>query len=71
MRPIHFHAEHAWLPDGFAAGVDFAAGASDDGACVLQSARIGAPRGESTPLGRIVVPGMPNLHSHAFQRAMA
>jgi formimidoylglutamate deiminase len=25
----------------------------------------------ATPVGRFVLPGMPNLHSHAFQRAMA
>jgi formimidoylglutamate deiminase len=30
-----------------------------------------AERGDAQPLGRYVLPGMPNLHSHAFQRAMA
>lgn len=30
-----------------------------------------APRDDADYLGRYVLPGMPNLHSHAFQRALA
>jgi formimidoylglutamate deiminase len=59
-------ADHAWLPDGFAAGVRIDSG--PDGA--LTAIARGEP-GKADRLGRYVVPGMPNLHSHAFQRAMA
>jgi formimidoylglutamate deiminase len=58
-----FRAEQLWQIDGWQAGVTLAVGA--DGR--LQSSQ-DVP-GE--PLGRWVLPGMPNLHSHAFQRAMA
>ena len=61
-----YFAEHAWLPHGWA----------DD----VRIEHIGpsythvhedAERGTAQRLGRFVLPGMPNLHSHAFQRAMA
>ncbi|HEY6940954.1 formimidoylglutamate deiminase [Dokdonella sp.] len=71
MSRIHFHADGAWLPGGFAEGVEFATDAAPDGAATLRSVRMEARPGDSTALGPIVVPGMPNLHSHAFQRAMA
>ncbi|GAA0708992.1 formimidoylglutamate deiminase [Dokdonella soli] len=66
----HF-ADHAWLPHGFAADVriDVDRGRHLPGA--LLAVEAGAPRANSAYLGRYVVPGMPNLHSHAFQRAMA
>jgi formimidoylglutamate deiminase len=59
-------ANHAWLPHGWSDGVRLRVeggvfrdvNEEDDGA--------GAGR-----LGTYVLPGMPNLHSHAFQRAMA
>jgi formimidoylglutamate deiminase len=66
MQPTQYHADHAWLPHGFAANVRFGI---DCG--TFLPAEAGSARGESTRLGRYVVPGMPNLHSHAFQRAMA
>ena len=60
-------ASHAWLPDGWHAQV------------LLEWDRQGRlskvqPNADATGHERIdgiVIPGMPNLHSHAFQRAMA
>lgn len=59
---ITYSADSAWMPHGWAA-----------------QARLQVADGRFAPadpataerLGRYVVPGMPNLHSHAFQRAMA
>ena len=61
-----FHADHAWLPHGW----------EDDVALTVEGGRFlrvdaDAAREGATPLGRFVLPGMANLHSHAFQRAMA
>ena len=64
----HF-ADHAWLPQGFAANVCIDIDRGRPGA--LLAVEHGAARGGSEYLGRYIVPGMPNLHSHAFQRAMA
>jgi formimidoylglutamate deiminase len=65
MALIPFRAENAWLPHGWEADVciDIENG---------RFARVGeeAP-GDATSLGRWVLPGIANLHSHAFQRAMA
>lgn len=57
-------ADHALLPDGWAREV--AIGIDDAG-------RISEVRSATREKGTvpILVPGMPNLHSHAFQRAMA
>jgi formimidoylglutamate deiminase len=60
-------AEHALLPDGWARDVRLAW--DRDGVLVEVrpgSERAGAPRATGP-----VVPGMPNLHSHAFQRVFA
>ncbi len=64
-------AESALLPDGWADDVLFEIGADGTLRDVIagaagHEAAAGAPR-----VGGPVVPGMPNLHSHAFQRAMA
>ncbi|TCO34845.1 formimidoylglutamate deiminase [Dokdonella fugitiva] len=67
--PTHLHAAHAWLPGGFARDVQFVAGAP--GPSALASVRADATRDAAATSVQIVVPGMPNLHSHAFQRAMA
>ncbi len=37
----------------------------------IESVSVGASAGEGDALAGPVVPGMPNVHSHAFQRAMA
>jgi len=60
-----FRSDHAWLPHGWEADVAFGIA---DGRFTVAPAEAGtsAPR-----LGRWLLPGMPNLHSHAFQRAMA
>ncbi len=61
-------AEHALLPDGWAHDVWLAW----DSAGVLIKVKPGASSdGELTRAAGPVLPGMPNLHSHAFQRAMA
>jgi formimidoylglutamate deiminase len=61
-RPIH--ADHAWSGNGFASDVMFDV---EDGRIV----GTGATSGVADLSARYVLPGMPNLHSHAFQRAMA
>ncbi|MCA3248255.1 MAG: amidohydrolase family protein, partial [Azospirillum sp.] len=62
-----FFAPHARLPDGWARDVRFLVDAKGDIAAVAPD----SPRGKATVLPGPVVAGMPNLHSHAFQRAMA
>lgn len=64
---MRLFAREAFLPDGWATDVriDIAA----DGA--LGEVRAGVDREGAELLEGPVVPGMPNLHSHAFQRAMA
>ena len=59
--------DHALLPSGWTRNVSVAVGADGSIADVRQSARAD----DAHRAGRIAVPGMPNLHSHAFQRAMA
>jgi formimidoylglutamate deiminase len=61
-----YFADFAWLPHGWGANtrIDVVDGAL---AGVEEDAQ---PR-DAAHLGRFVLPGMPNLHSHAFQRAMA
>ena len=64
---IHGHCDHALLPNGWHANVSLRADASGRWAEVVPD----TPRADLPSLGRFVLPGMPNLHSHAFQRAMA
>jgi formimidoylglutamate deiminase len=59
-------AESALLPQGFAENVAIEV----DNAGRITAVAPGAP-GPGTVLRGVAVPGMPNLHSHAFQRAMA
>ncbi|MGN6738631.1 formimidoylglutamate deiminase [Dyella sp.] len=59
-----FHATHGWYGHTWQSDLSLAV----DGDGRLASA---APDEASEALGRWVLPGMPNLHSHAFQRAMA
>jgi formimidoylglutamate deiminase len=64
--PSYF-AEHALLPSGWATDVRFEVDSAGDLTAVTPvAASDGARR-----LHGVAVPGMPNLHSHAFQRAMA
>jgi formimidoylglutamate deiminase len=68
MSPTFHHAASAWLPQGFTAEVRFRFDATGG---LLHAIETGSARDDAAALGRFVVPGMPNLHSHAFQRAMA
>ncbi|MEH3023659.1 MAG: formimidoylglutamate deiminase [Pseudomonas oryzihabitans] len=62
-----FFAERALLPEGWAANVRLEV----DARGYLRSVQAqGAPDGAERLRGPLL-PGMPNLHSHAFQRAMA
>lgn len=60
-------AEQALLPEGWAGDVRIEIGPQGDIAAVESNA---AP-GDAWRAAGPVIPGMPNLHSHAFQRAMA
>jgi formimidoylglutamate deiminase len=60
-------AVDALLPDGWKRNVliDIDAGGT------IRSVEANAPAGEATCATGPLIPGMPNLHSHAFQRALA
>ncbi|MGH8157005.1 MAG: formimidoylglutamate deiminase [Rhodanobacter sp.] len=58
-----FRAGQLWRPDGWHA--DATLDVDTDGRLAEP------PDGARESIGRWVLPGMPNLHSHAFQRAMA
>ncbi len=60
-------AANALLPDGWAENVRLEVDADGN----LDQITRGAAAGAATRLAGPVLPGMPNLHSHAFQRAMA
>jgi formimidoylglutamate deiminase len=59
----HFKADQLWHADGWRADAAFDVAAN--------GRLLDATGGASDSIGRWVLPGMPNLHSHAFQRAMA
>src|SRR3546814_5085529 len=60
-------AAQALLPDGWAENVLFEL---DSGGSLARVTTNAEPAGAAQAKGP-VLPGMPNLHSHAFQRAMA
>jgi formimidoylglutamate deiminase len=62
-----FFATAALLPAGWARDVLIEADAAGD----ILSVTPGAAPGAAERLSGAVIPGVPNLHSHAFQRAMA
>jgi formimidoylglutamate deiminase len=64
---MRLFAREAFLPDGWAPDVAF--DVAPDGTFVSVSA--GAVPGDAEILDGPVLPGLPNLHSHAFQRMMA
>lgn len=67
MTETRYFCDFAWLPQGWVADVEIAVDARGDIATVDGGRReSAAPR-----IGRYVLPGMPNVHSHAFQYAMA
>lgn len=65
--PRRFRCDHALLPAGWAHEVVI----SIDAAGGIAEVAVGDPGSGLPSLGRWLIPGMPNLHSHAFQRAMA
>src|SRR5215475_1723728 len=58
--------DHALLPSGWARDVRISVA---DGS--IAAIAIGAPRAAADHIAGIAVPGIPNLHCHAFQRGMA
>lgn len=60
------HADHAFLPGGWARDVRIAL---TDGA--IATVETGAAPQPGDARHAVLVPGLPNLHSHAFQHAMA
>ena len=68
MKDRNLFAEHALLPTGWAR--DVLLSWNDAGVLTHVTAQTLCPEGTARATGP-VVPGMPNLHSHAFQRAFA
>jgi formimidoylglutamate deiminase len=64
---MRLFAREAFLPDGWAP--DVALDVAPDG--TLVDVRAGVPAGDAEVLDGPVLPGLANLHSHAFQRMMA
>jgi len=62
-----FHARDALLPNGWAADVTIEV----DPAGVIRGVRVAESVGDAEILAGPVVPAMANVHSHAFQRALA
>jgi len=62
-----YHFDRAFLPSGWAD--DVRVDVADDGMIAAVSA--GSSRGGAERIAGIALPGMPNLHCHAFQRGMA
>ena len=60
-------ADRALLPEGWARDVLFEVSAAGD----LAAVTVGASADGAERLAGPAIPGMPNLHGHAFQRAMA
>ena len=64
-RMTSYWAEHAWLPDGVAAGVTLEVA---DGR--FTRVEPGRSPGDSTRLAGVVLPGFADVHGHAFHRAL-
>ena len=66
---MRLFADHALLESGWAEGVLL----QIDGDGLIHELTIGVPRppSDSERVSGVLLPGMPNLHSHAFQRAFA
>lgn len=68
--PTHYLAPCALLPDGWANDVDIVV-AGDEIIGVTPNADMSPSNADRERIAGPVIPGMANLHSHAFQRAMA
>jgi formimidoylglutamate deiminase len=66
-RPAAFRFATAWLPEGWRRNVVIAIDADGD----IVSVTPDDATTRATNVSGAAVPGMPNIHSHAFQRAMA
>ena len=64
MSPVIIEAENAWSRQGFVGHRQFAIGRG-------RIVDAGTSSSSAATRVRWLLPGMPNLHSHAFQRAMA
>src|SRR5436190_1230875 len=62
----HYFADHALLPEGVRSGVRIGV---EDGH--IRSVDVGASGAGDQAIKGLALPGMANVHSHAFQRAMA
>ncbi len=71
MSSRQFHAGNAWFADGWRRDVRFEVDTGRYYPGALLDVKFDAEVDGAEALGQWVVPGMPNLHSHAFQRAMA
>lgn len=58
--------DHGLLPSGWASGVEITVSGGD-----IEKISSGVAPPSGAVRGRTVLPGLPNLHSHAFQRAMS
>ena len=61
-----FHADHALLPQGIRAGVRVEVSGG-----LIHAVGEGPAQAGDVRIAGLVLPGMANVHSHAFQRAMA
>ncbi len=63
MTDPSLHAKHFWTSEGW----------TSDTSLAIRDGVVAEPREgvAAETIGTYVIPGMPNLHSHAFQRAMA
>ena len=63
---VHLHARAAFLPGGWSENVRLTISTG-----VVTAVEAGVARQPQDELHAAILPGMPNLHSHAFQRGMA
>src|SRR5690606_29456478 len=71
MSSRQFYAENARFADGWRRGVRFEVDNGRYYSGALLDVQFDVKPEAAQSLGHWIVPGMPNLHSHAFQRAMA
>lgn len=71
MSSRQFHAENVWFADGWRRDVRFEIDTGRYLSGALLDVQADSSRDGAEALGHWVLPGMPNVHSHAFQRAMA